>query len=156
MRSCTVFPSTDGLVTPAAIQVQYSCDRSGESPIPVQMSMNFESPISEWHLTVLGERYLGDVDIFRDIYLRLPNDGLHETATVFLTSLMATWQHWVQHFTSGIPHLLGRLYYGNVEVFARFAKAAMSAEQPRDVSSEDALAILRMQYEIINAHEVLI
>ncbi|MFD2578015.1 hypothetical protein ACFSTD_04005 [Novosphingobium colocasiae] len=43
------------------------------------------------------------VDVFRDIYLRLRNDGAHGTADVIRTSLSATAQHWWQHIASGIP-----------------------------------------------------
>jgi hypothetical protein len=68
------------------------------------------------------------VDIFRDIYLSLPNDGAHDARRVITTSLVATFQHWLQHLTSGIPHLRGQLFYGNDEVFARFA-AAIGGDQ---------------------------
>ena len=109
----------------------------------------FESPVSEWHVTVLGDRAMGDVDVFRDIYVRLPNDGEHATMDVLRTSLTATWSHWRQHLTRGPLHLAGRLLYGNDEVFARFHAAATGAVPPQGIGADDALAVLEMQHEIV-------
>ena len=69
-----VHPSTLGKQTPAWISAHYA---AGPASIPVKLDMAFEAPLSEWHVSLAGERFLGDVDVFRDIYLRLPNDGLH-------------------------------------------------------------------------------
>lgn len=152
---CDVFPSTRGLVTPACVTAHYACVAGDGAMIPVTMSMNFESPVSEWHLIVLAEEGLADLDIFRDIYTRLPNDGLHTTATVVRTSFLATAQHWAQHLTRGALHLTGRLRYGNDEIFARFARAVQSGVPPEGIGAIDALAVLRRQHEVLTRHEVL-
>jgi hypothetical protein len=149
-----IFPSTIGKVTPAAIDIRYKCESRDFGVIPISVNMNFEATVSEWHITVFGENYLGDVDIFRDIYIRLPNDGLHTTQTVVRTSLLASWQHWRQHFTSGIKHLNGKLKYGNDEVFRRFADAVLFNKTPEGISADDALRILKMQYEVIVAGKI--
>ena len=154
MLACDVFPSTTGKVTPAIIQVQFESG-SGADRIPVTLSLHFESPISEWHVTVLGENSLGDVDVFRDVYLNLPNDGQHDTVSVLRTSLAATWGHWSQHVTRGPLHLAGKLLYGNDEVFARFHKAATTGAPLQDISADDALAILKMQHEILERRRTL-
>lgn len=150
-----IHPSTLGLVTPAVIAIQYRCDSSEHGIIPVSINMNFEATVSEWHLTVYGEHYLGDVDIFRDIYIRLPNDGLHTTKTVLRTSALATWQHWAQHFTSGIQHLTGKLRYGNEVIFERFARSVVQGSNPQDIGPEDALRVLKMQHEVIQNQTIL-
>ena len=149
LLKCDIHPSTLGLVTPAAIAIQYRCDSQNEATIPLTINMNFEAPVSEWHLTVYGEHYMGDIDIFRDIYIRLPNDGLHTTKTVIRTSALATWQHWAQHFTSGVKHLTGNLRYGNDVIFDRFATAVIQGKNPAEISPEDALRVLKMQHEVI-------
>ena len=141
-----VHPSTCGKRTPAWISAHYA---AGRERIPVKLSMAFEAPLSEWHVSVAGEHCLGDVDVFRDIYVRIPNDGPHTTWPVLRTSLVATWSHWAQHLLSGPKHLGGRLQYGNDEVFRRFAAAARSAAEPEDIGPDDALAVLRMQHTII-------
>jgi predicted dehydrogenase len=152
---CDIHPSTLGLVTPAAIAIQYCCDSQEHGTIPVTINMNFEAPVSEWHLTVHGENFLGDIDIFRDIYIRLPNDGLHTTSTVIRTSALTTGQHWAQHFTSGIKHLTGNLRYGNEVVFARFALAVASGMNLEDIGPDDALRVLKMQHDVIHNQSVL-
>ncbi|HEX6050302.1 MAG TPA: Gfo/Idh/MocA family oxidoreductase [Gemmatimonadaceae bacterium] len=154
MLACDVFPSTSGKVTPAIIQAQYESG-SGADRIPVTLSLHFESPVSEWHVTVLGDKGLGDVDVFRDIYVRLPNDGVHDSMSVVRTSLAATWGHWSQHLTRGPLHLMGKLLYGNDEVFARFHTAATTGTPLTDISGDDALAVLRMQHEILERGRTL-
>jgi scyllo-inositol 2-dehydrogenase (NADP+) len=145
-----VHPSTLGKQTPAWISAHYA---AGPASIPVKLDMAFEAPLSEWHVSLAGERLLGDVDVFRDIYLRLPNDGLHTTWPVLRTSLRATWSHWAQHLLSGPRHLRGALHYGNEEVFRRFAAAVRSGAPAQGIDAQDALAVLRMQHEVIDRAE---
>lgn len=145
-----IHPSTRGKRTPAWISAHYA---AGANRIPVKLDMAFEAPISEWHVAVAGERCLGDIDVFRDIYIKLPNDGLHTTWPVLRTSLAATWSHWIQHLLNGPLHLAGALRYGNDEVFRRFAAAVRTGTAPAGISADDALAVLRMQHEIIERGE---
>jgi predicted dehydrogenase len=148
LRHATVVPSSTGLKTPCLITAHYQCNAPHGS-IPVMLNMNFESPVSEWQVVVCGERYMGIVDVFRDIYVRLPNDGAHTTATVLRTSLSATWQHWLQHFTSGIRHLRGTLFYGNDDVFSCFARSIRTGNAAEPIGADAAMAILGMQHQII-------
>jgi len=141
-----IHPSTLGKQTPAWISAHYT---TGDRGAPVKLNMAFEAPLSEWHVTVAGERFLADVDVFRDIYIRVPNDGAHTAWPVLRTSLSATWSHWWQHLLSGPGHLAGTLSYGNAEVFRRFADAARAGVEPPDIGPDDALAVLRMQHEIL-------
>jgi predicted dehydrogenase len=150
--SASVHPSGSGKRTPAWISAHYT---SGPRGVPVKLDMAFEAPLSEWHVAVAGDHFLGDVDVFRDIYVRLPNDGAHTSWPVLRTSLCATWWHWAEHLLSGPRHLAGTLTYGNDEVFRRFAAAALSGAEPHDIGPEDALSVLRMQHEIIERAERL-
>ncbi len=136
------------LRTPALLNATFRGQRA-EKAIPMALSFNFVASVSEWQLLVWGERACGVVDVFRDIYLRLPNDGLHTTKTVVRTSLKATTQHWAQHLTSGVQHLRGELFYGNREVFGRFADAIAQNKTPRGIGAGDALSVLRLQHEVI-------
>jgi scyllo-inositol 2-dehydrogenase (NADP+) len=149
-----ISPSSVGLNTPARIDAYF------ESPAfrgPITLSCNFESPISEWYMAVFGEKRLGILDVFRDIYISLPNDGAHLTADVLRTSVYAMGQHVWQHFISGIPHLRGRLFYGTDEVFGRFARAIRGSVDELDpIGPNSALAVLRLQHAIINRQELLV
>lgn len=132
--------------TPDEIRLLYhGCDM-----LPVSIDCNFNSPLSEWVIMVGGERALGVVDIFRDFYLRLPQDGAHGLPQIVGTSLMATLQHWWQYVPNGIDFLRGRLDYGNDTVMARFAEACRTGKVPEGISVADALAVLRQQHAAID------
>ena len=144
-------PSTMGLKTPARVDAYFSAP-GFEGPIT--LNCNFESPVSEWYLMAFGEKALGIVDVFRDIYIALPNDGGHDTRNVVRTSLVATGQHWLQHLTSGIPHLTGRLSYGNDEVFDRLARGINGDLQAlAPIGAQSALDVLKLQHAIIDNQE---
>jgi scyllo-inositol 2-dehydrogenase (NADP+) len=141
----SVVDSTRGAArTPAQVTAQY------RAPIPVTLTMNFEAPVSEWHLLVIGDEGAASVDVFRDIAIFLPNDGAHNTRGVLRSSLRATWAHWLGHVHSGPRHVRGTLLYGSDEVFARFSAAIRTGVPPDSVSGRDALAVLRAQYELIS------
>jgi len=153
LSRCLTFPSSNGLKTPARIDAIL---RSSILDCPISLHCNFESPVSEWYLAVFGEKRLGLVDVFRDIYVSLPNDGKHETYTVLRTSVLAVAQHLWQHVISGIPHLTGRLAYGNEEVFARFQSAIHGRiEDLAPIGPESALAVLRLQHAIVAKQEIM-
>jgi len=151
LQAIDVVPSTNGNATPASVTARYRAVRKDGVEIPLVMVLMFETPISEWHLTLHGDEMLADLDIFRDIYIRLPNDGLHTTSTVIRTSWLTSLQHWGQHFTSGVGHLLGTLRYGNNWVFEGFAQAIRDGKPAKGISGQDALAVLKMQHEIVAA-----
>lgn len=145
-----VVPAKDE-ATPARVEAWF---RAEKADCPIRLACNFESAVSEWYLMVSGSKKLGIVDIFRDIYIALPNDGRHDTAKVLRTSLTATWQHWLQHATSGLPHLTGRLVYGNDELFDRFARAVGGEADALDpIGPEAAQAVLALQHEIVGQAE---
>lgn len=145
--------SRKGNSTPDQIDVWFMSDTLD---VPITLSCNFQASLSEWYLLVHGDKALGAVDLFRDIYIRLPNDGSHATADVIRTSIAATWQHWWQHIASGVPHVLGKLRYGNDEVFGRFADAINGdSAKLAPISAEAALNVLSLQHDIIAGRERL-
>ena len=142
-------PSTTGKATPASVDISYrSLGANGR--IPVTVSCRFEAPLSEWYVAILGTKAAAIVDVFRDIYIELPNDGDHATRDVVRTSLLATWKHWVAHLVNGPLHLSGRLLYGNDEVFSRFAGAIQSGIDPQAIAGQDAFDVLSMQLDVIS------
>lgn len=149
----TTIPSTTNTVTPACIDALYTARDAQGRDIPVQLVMHFEAPLSEWHLTVMGDKGMGIIDIFRDIYVFLPNDEKHTSWPVLRTSLLGAWQHFAAHVPNGVGHFRGSLRYGNDEVFKRFGDAALAGggTEPQAVGPEDALRVLKMQHEIIRA-----
>ena len=152
LAKAVVVDSRDGAATPSQVDAWF------RSPggYPVSLSCSFEATVSEWYLIVHGEHGVGIVDIFRDIYVCLPNDGRHSTAQVVRTSALATWQHWSQHLTSGALHVTGKLKYGNDEVFSRFATGVRGdAQALRPIDAASALGTLTLQHQIIDHAERL-
>lgn len=133
--------------TPDEIRLLYR----GRDDLPVSIGCNFASPLSEWVIMVGGTEALGIVDIFRDFYLRLPQDGAHGLCQIVQTSLSATWQHWWQYVPNGVQFLRGRLDYGNDTVMARFIASCATGVPPPDIGADDALAVLRLQQEAVAA-----
>lgn len=153
LEHASILDSTEGHQTPDLVQARYSGISAQGDTFPVTLDMHFSAPLSEWHFAVMGDEAMGIIDVFRDIYIRLPNDDLHTAKTVIRSSLTATAQHWLQHFSSGLKHLSGTLDYGNNEVYRRFAKAIRTREAPPGISSTAAVEVLRMQHQLLNCRK---
>jgi len=143
--------SRDGGRTPETVTAFFDT----ESRVPTRMSLNFVAPVSEWYLAVLGSRGVGIADVFRNVYLRLPSDGLHRLGGVLRTSFLATARHWVGQARPGLEFVLGRARYGNVEVMRRFAASCRTGNAPEAISKEDGLDVLRLQHAILDAANVV-
>ena len=136
-----------GSPTPALLSAQYL----SPSKVPIRLTMNFVAPVSEWHILVCGEKAMGIIDIFRNIYVVLPNDGLHVASTVLRTSFLATLKHWSGHLQPGWEHIRGKSHYGNHEVMKRFLTACLENKTPQGISAQDGLEVLKMQHELMDA-----
>jgi len=123
--------------------------RAGEVPVSIQM--NFEAPVSEWHVAAIGDKGIGTVDLFRDIAVYTPNDGDHKALEVLRSSASSSWHHWRGYVGSGLKHVRGTLRYGNDEVFRRFHAASLTGASPEAIDGLDALAVLKIQHWILEA-----
>lgn len=103
-----------------------------ESPTgaPVEMSMNFDAAISEWGLVIAGNRGTLIYDLFRDIPVILPHDGLHTAKQILRTSALATAQHWFHTVVNGQRYLRKRHLYGIDEVICRAAEGNDITREP--------------------------
>ncbi|MGB2769534.1 MAG: Gfo/Idh/MocA family oxidoreductase [Candidatus Zixiibacteriota bacterium] len=151
LLSAVTHPSSDGKSTPALITAHYTDDQN----LPIFLYMNFESPISEWQLCVMGARKIAAVDVFRDVLVVIPCDRSHQATDILRTSFAAASSHFWGVFVSGMRLITKNLLYGNEEVFARFLKAVKTGAIPAEISSEDGLQVLRMQHEIMDKAQVL-
>jgi scyllo-inositol 2-dehydrogenase (NADP+) len=149
-------PSSSRSATPAIIHAELR-GLTEHGVRPFTLRCHFEAPVSEWYLIVFGTKAMATVDVFRDIYVRLENDGGHSARDIVRTSVAATWQHWWQHVPSGLGHLAGTLHYGNDHVFDAFADAIeTSTWDPPLIGASSALRILRMQHAIIQGSEACV
>ncbi|MFT3829754.1 MAG: Gfo/Idh/MocA family oxidoreductase [Opitutaceae bacterium] len=123
----------------------------GGNKCPLRLSVSFVAPLSEWQIFICGSKRLAVIDIFRDVYISLPNDGEHVTSTVLRTSALATLQHWFGSIRPGLSHVLGKALYGNDELYSRFVRSCLSGKPPQDISAEDGYSVLEMQHRILQA-----
>ncbi len=119
--------------------------------LPASIHIDFESPICEWVFAVMGDRGIGYVDLFRDIYAYLPNDGQHLMREVLTSSGLATFQHWRGFIQNGWSYLRHSLLYGFDTVYRNFIAAIESSDAARVAqhSAMDGLAVNRLQHHIV-------
>lgn len=149
LKSAYRAPSSDpNKTTPHVLNLELDCDG-----IPASIHIDFESPICEWYFAVLGERGIGYVDLFRDIYAFLPHDGQHLMREVLRTSSLATRQHWRGFVQNGWSYLRHRLLYGFDTIYRNFFEAIERGDPARvaEHSGEEGLAVNELQHTTIDA-----
>lgn len=146
-RSIEVRRDPNGANTPAGINALLDADG-----ISVQVDMNFQAPLSEWHIGVLGTERAAFIDVFRDVLVVVPNDESHLGRNILRTTLNAGWSHLAGTVESGVLLAAGRLSYGNDEVVRRFCLACQGEHDALEgISASDGVAVVRMQHQVIEA-----
>ena len=138
-------PSATGRHTPAAITLLMHADS-----VPVQIAMNFEAPVSEWHFALIGSEKMAVLDIFRDALVVIPNDHQHLGRNVLATTAHAITTHLGGVAGSGARSVAGRLAYGNDVVIARFVEACRTRVPPQDISPDDGVDVVRLQHAVLD------
>jgi predicted dehydrogenase len=100
--------------------------------VPVEIAMHFDAGISEWGVVVSGSAGTIIYDLFRDIAVRLPYDGVHLGRQVLTTSMTSTLQHWIGVAANGTRRVTGNLHYG-IDQVLRMALDVVSGS-PADPS----------------------
>src|SRR5262249_36756501 len=144
----TVLPSRDGRATPHRIDLAM---RAGD--IPINISIDFEAPVSEWHVAVMGSRCMAVADLFRDVLVVVGNDGKHRGREILRTSWSALHTHVWGLATSGSLLVSRRLSYGNDEVIRRFVHACLTGSAPDGITPADGRWVTDMQHWVVTASE---
>lgn len=87
---------------------------------PVNLVINFNSPICEWNFMVCGENKIAIYDFFKDILIVLPTDGEHRAQDILRNSWKYTAQYWFQFIKNGFKMVTGSLLYGHDVVISKF------------------------------------
>lgn len=130
-------------------QVRHLDVRFDHPSVWTQLTMNFDSPLSEWQFVLVGTRKLVAVDIFRDISILLPNDGSHSAGRILRTSWRGIGDHLAGVVRSGVGVLSRRLLYGNETVVRRFLDAVEGQREAVGITGRDGLAVVRQIHEIL-------
>lgn len=116
--------------------------------MPMHISMNFDAPISEWYLTIYGDRYVGVIDIFRDVYMRIPNDHQHFPLDILRTSRVTTWQHWLGVCKTAIRVIGKRQYFGNDFLIDKWLTQIETGVVAQEISALEGLEVVKCLHQI--------
>jgi predicted dehydrogenase len=143
-----IVPSRDGRATPHRIDLAM---RAGD--VPINISIDFEAPVSEWHVAVMGSRCMAVADLFRDLTVVVNNDGKHRGREILRTSWSALHTHLRGLVASGSLLMSRRLSYGNDEVIHRFVKACVGGSVPDGITPADGQWVTDAQHWVMAASE---
>lgn len=131
--------------TPRFLEAQM---KAGE--IPVQMYMNFNSPICEWGLFVICDKKIAIYDYFKDILIVLKNDNEHYAKDVLRTSLSFFGQFWLGFIKNGFKMLTGKLLYGHDECIKRYKEAILNQNECFELSAELGKEVVGAMNAVVN------
>jgi predicted dehydrogenase len=120
-----------------------------EGAVPAQATLVFGAPLSEWHVTLVGPRRVVDLDLFRDIAVRLPSDHAHGAIDIARTSAKAMLDHGLGFVRSGVELARGRQRWGHDKTIAEFVGAARG-QNANPVPVSDALAVVEMTDDLLD------
>jgi predicted dehydrogenase len=118
--------------------------------IPARATMVFGAPLSEWHVTLVGRRRVVDLDLFRDIAVRVGSDGAHHAGDIARTSAKAMLDHGLGFIGSGVEMLRGRLRWGHDVLIAAFVEACQGRRE-NPVPLDRALDVVRLSDDLMVA-----
>lgn len=146
VEGASVSLSRQGKATPALALLHLQ-----SRDFPIEFSLNFESPVCEWHMSMVGQTGLLIHDIFRDILIALPDDREHRAWDHFRTLAKGTAGLWSGFVQSGGRHALGKLDFGVGEVMRRFVAACETRREPKRISWADALRVFTLLQDAVDA-----
>ncbi len=115
---------------------------------PGQISMVFDTPVSEWHVTTVAEHNVVDVDLFRDVMVTTGSDGAHGAKDVLGTSARMTARHLGGFAAAGLRLARRRQYWGHDGLVQAMVDAVRDGG-PSPVAIEDALNVMACATRIV-------
>jgi predicted dehydrogenase len=115
---------------------------------PARATLIFGAPISEWHVTIVARSGVVDLDLFRDIAIRVGSDGKHLARDVAWTSTRAMFEHAIGFAASGARMVRGQLRWGHEELIRQFVLACRGL-RPNPVPVADALAVVALSDQLL-------
>lgn len=134
---------------PGVVEAQFT------GRVPARATLIFGAPLSEWHVTLIGRRRVVDLDLFRDIAVRVGSDGPHQARDIARTSAKVMLDHGLGFIESGVEMIRGRLRWGHDALIAAFVEACQGRrDNPVPVSEAlDVAAITDDMIVAIGARE---
>ncbi|WP_195980088.1 Gfo/Idh/MocA family protein [Clostridium butyricum] len=131
--------------TPKFMQAQL---KAGD--IPLQMFMNFNSPICEWGVLVLCDKKVAIYDFFKDILIVIDNDDLHLAKNVLKVSLQFTYGFWKGFIKNGFKMINKSLLYGHDRCIESFVKSINTGEIDNKLSATTGRKVVKAMNEVVD------
>lgn len=125
-------------------------DLIGGSGTRAQLTMMFDAPVSEWFLSVVCDRGVAVVDLFRDIQFVIPPDGGHRPLQILRSSVAGMIGHGMGTVNTGARYLARRQFWGHDVIIADFLDAVREDRVPA-VTGEDGARVVSRMIEILDA-----
>lgn len=134
--------------TPKFLEIQCTA-----GDIPVQMFMNFNSPVCEWGLLLLCDKKIAIYDFFKDILVVMDNDGRHLAKNVLKVSLQFSFSFWKGFIKSGAKMIRKKLLYGHDLAINTFIDGIKSGHSDIRISSRRGYAVVQAMNEVVTMVE---
>lgn len=134
----------EGKNTPKFLQAQLMAGN-----VPVQIHMNFNSPICEWTLFLICENKIAIYDYFKDILVVLKNDNQHLAKDVLRNSISSTVQFWKGFIKKGFQMVSNNLLYGHDLCINKFANEIFTGEKCFELSPELGREVVKAMNEVV-------
>ncbi len=115
---------------------------------PAELTMLFDSPVSEWFLVVVCEKGVEVIDLFRDIEFLVPPDGRHRPSQILRTSIAGIFGHGAGVVRTGIRYLARRQFWGHDLIVDDFIEAVRTGRSPA-VTGRDGARVVGLMTEIL-------
>lgn len=112
------------------------------------LTMWFGAPLSEWVLILFCSRAVLVLDLFRDLFIRLPPEKAHNWRDVMGAAAQGSWQLWGGIGASGVRFVRGRLFYGHEVLIQRLVDSLTAGRAP-PVTAQDGWEVVALMEEIL-------
>ncbi|MDR1907447.1 MAG: Gfo/Idh/MocA family oxidoreductase [Holosporales bacterium] len=131
--------------TPQHLEVQGNV---GETP--VQMYMNFNSPVCEWVLLLICSKKIAIYDFFKDIFFVVDNDKNHLALDVLRSSIQYTVGFWRGFITNGFKMVANQLLYGHDKAINKFIESTETKNNSMYLSAEMGKKVVAAMNHVVN------
>jgi predicted dehydrogenase len=108
-----------------------------------QLVTVFGSPVSEWHVNLIGDSGVIDLDLFRDFATYVGSDGPHGAFDILRSSARASAGHWRGFASSGLRLVRHRESWGHQQLIDTFVDAVLGF-RPTPVPLSDSLNVVEL------------
>lgn len=116
--------------------------------VSATLNMIFESPVSDWILTIVSENYVLYIDVFRDIIIAKKAEPSHKPMDVLNSSLSVIIQEIEGVLGSGIKFVTQNLLYGHDILITSFIDSIYENKDP-PITAEMGRQIVEVMWQII-------